>query len=100
MEKGTVVVVNLQNPREKLIGALQEISNAGILLRGVDVNSFQDWIGELSRSKPGSSIAPSTVFFPMHRVVNFYVDEDMGDIPSFASQCLNRTGKPLEGFLT
>ena len=42
MQPGTIVILNLQNPREKIIGSLQEISPSGIFVRGLDVNSFND----------------------------------------------------------
>ncbi len=99
MEKGTVAIVNLQNPREKVIGIIHEVLPAGIVIRGVDVNSFQDWAAEVAKDASASVIGPTTMFFPMHRVIRCYEDEDMGDVPSFSTQFANRTGKLIMDML-
>jgi len=99
MEKGTVAIVNLQNPREKVIGIIHEVLPAGIVIRGVDVNSFQDWAAEVAKDASASVICPTTMFFPMHRVIRCYEDEDMGDVPSFSTQFANRTGKLIMDML-
>ncbi len=99
MEKGSIVVVNLQNPREKVIGILLNISEAGITVRGIDVHSFNDLANNHSKSKDEErdfSIKATTVFFPMHRVVSCYLDEDSGPVPSFSTQFKNKTSKSLE----
>ncbi len=95
MEKGTIAIVNLQNPKEKVIGMIHEILPSGIVIRGIDVNSFQDWAAEVSRNAETQAICPTTMFFPMHRVIRCYEDEDMGKVPSFSTQFINRTGKPI-----
>ncbi len=99
MEKGTILIVNLQNPREKLIGSLIEVSPSGITLRGLDVHSFQDWMNQIAARVEESTICPTTVFFPMHRIVSCYADEDMADIPSFSSQFASRTGIEISEYL-
>ncbi len=100
MEKGTIVIVNLQNPREKLIGSLREVSPSGMTLRGLDVESFQDWMNQVAVRNEESTICPTTVFYPMHRIVSCYADEDMGGIPSFSSQFVSRTGIEISEYLT
>lgn len=99
MEKGTIAIVNLQNPREKVIGIIHEIVSSGIIIRGIDVNSFQDWTAEVARDATAKVICPTTMFFPMHRVIRTYKDEDMGDIPSFSTQFFKRTGLPMKDLL-
>lgn len=99
MEKGTIVIVNLQNPREKLLGSLKEVSPSGMTLRGIDVHSFQDWMNQIATESEEPTICPTTVFFPMHRIVSCYADEDMGHIPSFRSQFSSRTGSEMDEYL-
>ncbi|NOY23407.1 MAG: hypothetical protein GXO70_07845 [Acidobacteria bacterium] len=99
MKKGTIAIVNLQNPREKVIGVIHEILSSGIVLRGIDVNSFQDWAAEVAKDATAQVICPTTMFFPMHRVIRCYEDEDMGHVPSFSTQFANRTGKPMKDML-
>lgn len=100
MEKGKIVIVNLQNPREKVLGILLEINSAGITVRGVDVNSFNDWTNSfITKEETEIAIFPSTVFYPMHRVLSCYVDEDAGGVPSFSSQFKRKTAVDLKDVL-
>ena len=96
METGSIVTVNLQNPKEKVFGKLDSISSSGITVRGMDVNSFNDWMNQYTQTDPKIVITPTTMFFPMHRVVSCYLDEDMGEVPSLSSQFMERTKKQIE----
>ncbi len=99
MKKGNIVVVNLQNPREKVLGLLLEINSAGITIRGIDVHSFTDWTNSFLNKDSEVSITPTTVFFPMHRVLSCYIDEDSGGVPSFSTQFKNKTSENLKDIL-
>lgn len=99
MEIGSIVVINLQEPREQFLGKLIILSSSGITIRGIDVNSFRDWMNEYCQPDLIHTMRPSTVFFPMHRVVSCYLDEDMGAVPSFGSQFAERTARALESVL-
>ena len=96
MEIGSIVVVNLQEPREKILGKLVSLLSSGITIRGIDVNSFKDWMNQFTRPESVHTMRPTTIFFPMHRVVSCYLDEDMGAVPSFGSQFAERTQQELE----
>ena len=48
MKLGSIVVVNLQSPRERFFGKLVKISAAGETVRGIDLNAFDDWIRHVS----------------------------------------------------
>jgi len=96
MESGSIVILNLENPKEKILGKLITISPAGILVRGINVNSFQEWINQFTRRRALSAVFPTTIFFPMHRVISCYLDEDMGEVPSFASQFKAKTDKSID----
>ena len=76
---GVVVLVTLNSPREKFWGAILDISPAGLSVRGLDLNSFDDFVG-LVRS--GEPVSLGAVFFPMHRVERVEIDARNGDIPS------------------
>jgi hypothetical protein len=95
MESGNIIILNLQDPREKIVGKLLAISPSGITIKGVDVNSFNDWMKQFTNKPSTIVISPSTVFFPMHRVVSCYLDENMGEVPSFSSQFKGRTKKEI-----
>ena len=86
---GQVVLVTLNMPREKYWGVILAISTAGIALRGVDLNSFDDFARIV---KSGEPAAPHSVFFPMHRVERAEVDARNGDIPSLQERFFHKTG--------
>lgn len=87
---GAVVLVTLNNPREKYWGAVIAISTAGISLRGVDLNSFEDFTRMV---KAGEEVALNAVFFPMHRVERVEMDSRNGDIHSMQDRFLSKTGQ-------
>jgi hypothetical protein len=89
---GAVVLVTLSSPREKFWGVLLEISGAGLSLRGLDLNSFEDFVHLVRAGEPAT---PAAVFFPMHRVERMEADEHCGDIPSLKERFQEKTGRPL-----
>ena len=52
---GALVIVHLINPTEKFWGILQELGVAGVMLRGINVSSFDDWMAQAVA--PGGSDA-------------------------------------------
>ena len=85
---GVVVLVTLNSPREKFWGAILDISPAGLSVRGLDLNSFDDFV-RLVRS--GEPVSLNAVFFPMHRVERVEIDAHNGDIPSLQERFLAKT---------
>src|SRR5271167_4608286 len=86
---GQVVLVTLNMPREKYWGVVLAISTAGIALRGMDLNSFDDFARIVKSGEPAT---PHSVFFPMHRVERAEVDARNGDIPSLQERFFHKTG--------
>ena len=92
MTPGTIVVVSLHEPREKYWGVLVQMMLAGIVVRGMDVNAFADWLEQEAHGAE-KALSPSTVFFPMGRVERVEVDEAAGPIPGLADAFRERTRK-------
>ena len=88
-QPGTLVVVTLGNPREKLWGAILSLSSEGLSLCGVELASFEDLA---SLVKEGETFSPGVVFFPMHRVERMELDLPDGNIPSLAQRFTAKTG--------
>lgn len=93
---GSTVLVVLHSPREKCWGLLHEISAAGILMRGLDLNAFDDWTQAVAHDEPFLGL--SDLFFPMWRVERLTRDESSDGLPSLAEQFERRTGRKLEEF--
>ncbi|HEX4945999.1 MAG TPA: hypothetical protein VFZ34_05025 [Blastocatellia bacterium] len=97
IEPGACVIVSLGDPREKFWGILDEINAAGVCLRGIDLNSFDELLRMLARGETG--IYPATVFFPLRRIERILLDEDNGYLPALHSQFAQRTGQTLSQWL-
>lgn len=94
IQRGTPVVVVLHTPREKCWGMLDEISPAGVFLRGLDLNAFDDWVSAIVHQEP--FIGFGDLFFPMWRVERIAKDEASGGVPSLYEQVERRTGHTIE----
>jgi len=97
IEAGAAVVVVLHSPREKCWGVLDEISAAGVFLRGLDLGAFDDWVQAVARDEP--FIGLTDLFFPMWRVERIARDEAAGGVPSLGEQFEKRTGRKVEDLL-
>ena len=95
---GALVILYLREPREKVWGILTGLDGTGVALRGLDLDSFADWLRGLS-DEDGGGISPSSVFYPLRRVEKILMDEEVHGIPSFSRQCLMRTGEVPERLL-
>lgn len=96
IEKGDVVIAVLQNPREKLVGILQEITAAGVFLRAVDLTYFDDWTSAI---KKGEEYLPMQDYFlPMWRLEKLMRDESSDTVNSFSERFRSKTGKDLKDF--
>jgi hypothetical protein len=92
--RGTPVLLVLHSPREKCWGILDEITAAGVFLRGLDLNGFDEWLRAIVHGEP--FIGLSSLFFPMWRVERVSRDESTGGVPSLQQQVEQRTGRSLK----
>ncbi|HEY9500661.1 MAG TPA: hypothetical protein VIR01_03390 [Pyrinomonadaceae bacterium] len=92
--KGTPILIVLQSPREKCWGVLDDITTAGVFLRGLDLNAFDEWIHAIVHDE--ATVGLGSLFFPMWRVEKVAMDESLAGIPSLADQVEQRTGRKLE----
>ena len=91
---GTAVVIVLHSPREKCWGVLDELNSAGVFLRGLDLNAFDDWLTALVHDQP--FIGLGDLFFPMWRVERISKDEAAAGVPSLCEQAEKRTGRTIQ----
>ena len=93
-----IVVASLHNPREKVWGEIVALNAAGITVRGIDLNSFDDFVSQV-RHPEGERVGLPTVFFPMQRVERISLDEPSGSIPSMADVFERKVGRSLKDYL-
>jgi hypothetical protein len=98
MEPHSIVVISLHTPKERLWGELVDISSSGVTLRGIDLNSFDDFVSQVLHPE-GDRMGLPTLFFPMLRIERVALDEARGSIPSLAEMFEKKTGRSLEGYL-
>jgi hypothetical protein len=94
--RGAIVLVTLNSPREKFWGAILDISPAGVTVRGLDLNSFDEVTGMLRANEP---VLPSTIFFPLNRVERIELELANGPIPSLSDTFISKSGRRAEEFL-
>ena len=82
-EQGSLIILNLINPREKFWGMLSSLSAAGVTIRGINLDSFNDWVRALARQEE-QELSLVTMFVPLFRVERIFLDEPVGGVQSYA----------------
>jgi hypothetical protein len=95
---GSIVILHLQNPREKIWGVMLAMNHFGTTLRGIDVYSFDDWTRSVLNPSE-STIGLSTIFIPMLRVEKIVLDETSGGYKSLSEQFKERVGHDVLEFM-
>lgn len=99
MEPGSIIVLHLVDPPEKYWGQLKELSAAGVTLRGINLDSAEDWIRSLAYDEEFTGLGLATIFFPLRRVERMFLDEPVGQIESLYQSFERRVGRSLEELL-
>ena len=97
-EKSSLVIVNLVNPKEKFFGVLSALSAAGVTMRAINLESFDDWIRQLARDEE-PDLDLLTMFVPLFRVERIFLDEPTGAIKSYAQRFEDVVGRTLKEYL-
>ena len=97
-ESSALVLVNTVNPKEKFFGVLRALSPAGVTMRGVNLDSFDDWVRQIARGDE-PSIEMVTMFVPLFRVERIFLDEPSGAIKSYAQRFEDVVGMPIAQYL-
>jgi hypothetical protein len=98
MQPHSIVVVSLHSPKEKLWGELMDMTIAGVTLRAIDLNSFDDFVIQVLHPE-GDRMGLPTLFFPMLRIERIALDEARGSIPSLAEVFEKKVGRSLPDYL-
>jgi hypothetical protein len=97
-EKNALVIINLINPKEKFFGVLTALSPAGLTMRAINLDSFDDWVREVARGDE-SDLDLITMFVPLFRVERIFLDEPLGAIKSYAQRFEDSVGTPLAKYV-
>lgn len=91
---GSPVVLFLQQPKEKIWGILLSISNPGVVVRGIDLAVFDDWMRQEVRGEE-PLIGLVTLFYPIHRLERLELDETIGPLLSYADRFADEVGRSV-----
>lgn len=96
MVLNSIVVLHLHTPKEKVWGELVALNAAGITIRGVNLNYFEEFLRSAAAGDEGAAL--STSFYPIYRVEHMSLDESRPGAPSLADRFQQRTGIALQEF--
>jgi hypothetical protein len=94
IEAGSLVVLHCTNPREKHWGLLVSIDAIGVVIRGLDLATVEDWLAQ-ERSGGDPLIVPSTFFVPTHRIVRVDLDESGPVVTGYADRYRTECGRDV-----
>ncbi len=98
IQPGSLVIVHLINPTEKLWGVIQDLGLPGVMLRGINVSSFDDWMAQAARQGE-QTLGLTTMFVPLFRVERIFLDEAVGEVESYRQRFSRRVGVSVEQYL-
>jgi hypothetical protein len=100
MKPGSAVLLHLINPTEKFWGVLEALEPVGVLLRGINLSSFDDWMAQAVRREGGDQgLGLVTMFVPLFRVERIFLDEQVGEVESYRQRFRRRVGMSIEEYL-
>lgn len=95
VDPGACVLLYLHDPTEKLWGVLRRLDATGVVLEGIDLSSFDDWVAQVEQ-RDERAAGPSVLFVPMGRLDKILLDRPSGSLPSMMQRFEQRTGKTVE----
>ena len=98
LEPESIVIAHLVNPTEKFWGVLLQLDPSGLVLRGISVSSFDDWMFQAVRGED-QSLGLSTMFVPLFRVERVFLDEKIGEVDSYRQRFEAQVGCTVEEYL-
>jgi hypothetical protein len=94
----SLVLVNLVQPKEKFFGVLRALSAAGVTMRAINLDSFDDWVRQVARGEE-TEIEMVTMFVPLFRVERIFLDEGAGSVKSYGQRFEDAVGRSVTDYL-
>ncbi|HEY5610234.1 MAG TPA: hypothetical protein VIL97_03425 [Thermoanaerobaculia bacterium] len=98
-DKHSVVILNLVNPKEKFWGVLLSISPVGVTFRGINLDSFEDWVRQVAKGGEDQTLDLATMFVPLFRLERIFLDEAVGSVQSYAEHFEQTVGSSVKAYL-
>ena len=92
MEPGAAILLYMREPQEKMWGVLRRLDATGVMIEGLDLGSFDDWLAQIDYDGEDAISGPSVVFVPIGRVERILLDRASGALPSLVQRVERRAG--------
>ncbi len=94
-ETGSAAVLYLNDPREKIWGLVVSVSAAGVVLRGLRLDSFEDWMRQEARNEE-ELLGLVTTFYPLPRIERLEEDRSVGSVVSYSDRFAESVGRTVQ----
>jgi hypothetical protein len=98
LSPGMPVVLYLHEPKEKIWGILVSIHPAGLVIHGLELSSFDEWMRQVA-SGGDAVFGLVTAFYPMSRVQRMERDESVGPFTGYADRFAQEVGRTVRQVL-
>jgi hypothetical protein len=92
MMEDRLVLVSCTAPREKFWGVLLALNPTGVTLRGLSLETYEDWLRERTAGGP-ALLGPVTLFIPSRRIERIEVDESVGTVEGLGERFARLVGR-------
>jgi hypothetical protein len=93
-QDGSPAVLYLNDPKEKIWGLVVSVSAAGVVMRGLRLDSFEDWMRQEARNED-ELLGLVTAFYPLPRIERLEEDRSVGAVVSYADRFAEAVGRTV-----
>jgi hypothetical protein len=94
LTRGAPVILYLQAPKEKVWGILVSLTPSGVVVRGLDLVVFDEWMRQEARGEE-AGLGLATIFYPMNRLERMERDESLGPMASYTERFYRAVGRTV-----
>lgn len=94
-QDGSTAVLYLNDPKEKIWGLVVSVSAAGVVMRGLRLDSFEDWMRQEARNDE-ELLGLVTSFYPLPRIERLEEDRSVGSVVSYAQRFAEAVGRTVQ----
>ena len=94
-QDGSAAVLYLNEPKEKIWGLVVSVSAAGVVIRGLRLDSFEDWMRQEARQEE-ELLSLVTTFYPLPRIERLEEDRSVGSVVSYSQRFAEAVGRTVQ----
>jgi len=98
-QDGSPAVLYLNDPKEKIWGLVVSVSAAGVVIRGLRLDSFEDWMRQEARQEE-ELLGLVTSFYPLPRIERLEEDRSVGSVVSYSQRFADAVGRTVQDAVT